>query len=159
LPQLEKNDPVGSYFLRHCVAGKSVYSAPMESYVVDEEVTSSMMGYVAQFYEDLRRAANNLAAVVLVTRMQHWISKFVKKIPDQPKPPKSDKTARLVGELLSLNKYLGEGSVPVTFFSDLINVRDSVIHGDSRAAWEFPANSLRRVPERYTNSWGMLNSR
>lgn len=27
-----KNDPVGSYFLRHCVAGKAVYSAPMESY-------------------------------------------------------------------------------------------------------------------------------
>src|ERR1700704_1934242 len=27
-----KNDPVGSYFLRHCTGGKAIYSAPMESY-------------------------------------------------------------------------------------------------------------------------------
>jgi integrase len=26
------NDPVGSYFLRHCAGGKAIYSAPMESY-------------------------------------------------------------------------------------------------------------------------------
>src|SRR6202163_4682326 len=120
---------------------------------LNEEMARSMIGAVEQFYEDLRGAANNLAAVGLVTRLQHWISEFVKEISVQPKPPKGDITPMLVRDLYSLNEYLGEGPISVTFFWDLVNVRDSVIHADSKAEWKFRAE-LRRVAERYTNSWG-----
>jgi len=107
----------------------------------------------------LQRAANNLAVVGLVTRLQHWIIKFVKlseskKLP-KPKKPKRKKPG-LVSNLALLNGQLGKGPVSVRFFWRLVNVRDSVIHGDSRAEWEFPRNKLRGVAKRYLNSWGYV---
>ena len=115
---------------------------------------SSMLSHVQQFYEELRRAANNLAIVGLVTRFQHWISKYVAKMPVQPNPSRTERSSRLIKDLRILNDRLGEGPIRLKFFSDLEDVRDSVIHGDSRAEWKFPPNRVRHLADRYTNSWG-----
>jgi hypothetical protein len=100
------------------------------------------------FYEDLRRAANNLATVALVTRIQHWITRFAKKVPGRRKLEGS----RLVSELIQLTEYLGDGPIPVAYFAELVNVRDSVIHGDSKAEWEHRSEQ-RRVAPMYTNAY------
>lgn len=119
---------------------------------LEYEAMRSIEVHVGTSHEDLRRAATNLAMVGIVTRLHHWVSRFVRRMPSRPKPPKSKKP-NLVKELELLNGQLGEGPVPVRFFWDLVNVRDSVIHGDSRAEWK-DRNELRHVDARYTNSRG-----
>jgi hypothetical protein len=116
----------------------------------DHEAMLSQVGFVHTFYGDLRRAAHNLAAVALVARLDHWVIRLVEELPggtnlDRP---------TLVKRLELLNQRLGSGPVPVSFFSDLVTARDSVIHADSRAEWEYPAGSRRRVVGRYTNDYG-----
>jgi hypothetical protein len=127
----------------------------------DNEALSSEMRHVTHFHDDLRRVANNLAVVGLVTRLQHWIIKLVRQLHDEsklpkPKKPKSrkpvSKKPELAIKLELLNERLGEGPVPIKFFCDLENVRDSVIHGDSKAEWK-DRNGTRRVEKRYTNPY------
>jgi hypothetical protein len=119
---------------------------------LNEEMMHSMLSHVQQFYEDLRTAANNLAVVGLITRLQHWVSTFVRDLPGQPRPRKAERTRGLIVELRSLCDFLGQGPVPLEFFADLVNVRDSVIHGDSKAEWESPPNNQRCVAACYVNS-------
>ena len=45
----------------------------------DSEVASSVICHVRNGYNELRKAANRLAWVGLVTRLQHWIARFVKQ--------------------------------------------------------------------------------
>jgi hypothetical protein len=116
----------------------------------DPGAVRSLQSWLQGQYDDLRRAANNLAAVALATRMQHWISRLAKKTPG--KPIRGD--SKLVSELNHLNTYLGEGPVPVAFFADLVNVRDSVIHGDSKAEWDDHRGIRRRVGDCYRNTYG-----
>jgi hypothetical protein len=63
----------------------------------------------------------------------------------------------LVRQLGDLNKYLGVGPEPVEFFAALVDVRDSVIHADSRAQWEYEKRDsveLRQVEKRYVRETG-----
>jgi hypothetical protein len=115
----------------------------------DPEVEREIGNQIQSFYDALRRATNNQAAVALVTRMQHWISSFVTKLPGKPTHDES----RLVSELNHLNQTFGDSPVPINFFSDLVNVRDSVIHGDSKAKWRHGRLS-RRVADCYSNDYG-----
>jgi hypothetical protein len=101
----------------------------------DDEWARSIGSQIQNSYDDFRRAANNQAAVALVTRVQHWIARFAKRVPVAPKS--KSKGSLLVSDLGHLNVFLGEGPVPVSFFAELVNVRDSVIHGDSKAEWDF----------------------
>jgi hypothetical protein len=84
----------------------------------DNEALSSEMRHVTHFHDDLRRVANNLAVVGLVTRLQHWIIKLVRQLHDEsklpkPKKPKSrkpvSKKPELAIKLELLNERLGEG--------------------------------------------------
>jgi hypothetical protein len=105
------------------------------------------MAYIEVFHKALRRSANNLAIVALVTRLDHWIRILRRRIPEE-------KEGSLVNCLRLLNKYLGgDGPVPVKFFEELVTIRDSVIHNDSKTEWIY-RDTLRRVAECYSNYFG-----
>jgi hypothetical protein len=97
------------------------------------------------YSDELRRAANSLALVGLVTRLHHWVSLFVEEL--------TNKHARDKGlgtNLKTLNKRTGEGPIPIGFFQELATVRNSIIHADSKIAWTYNGDE-KRVAERYVN--------
>jgi hypothetical protein len=118
----------------------------------DSQVALSAISHVQNGYEELRGAANRLALVGLVTRLQHWIARFIKE-----QGLKSGKVheSLLISQLDALNRSLGDGPVPLSYFEDLVNVRDSIIHADSRAEWKH-RGANRRVADHYRNPWGEI---
>ncbi len=118
--------------------------------VEDFETQNSITNHLHNFYDDLRRAARRLALVELVTRLQHWIRRLVKELKLKPDKVYESQLANLFD---ALNKALGIGPVPIAFFEDLVRVRDSVIHADSKAEWEHNGKA-RRVADEYRNAYG-----
>jgi len=116
----------------------------------DYEIVRSITGPVQNFYDDLRIAAGRLAVVGLVTRFQHWITRFVQR---RKLGLEKGEKPRLVKQLNALNEDLGMGPVSVEVFENLVGVRDSVIHGDSRAEWEHNGR-VRKVADEYRNAYG-----
>jgi len=116
----------------------------------DSQVALSAISHVQNGYEELRRAANRLALVGLVTRLQHWIARFIKE-----QGLKSGKVheSLLINQFDVLNTSLGDGPVPLSYFEDLVNLRDSIIHADSRAEWKYRGAS-RQVADHHRNPWG-----
>jgi len=118
------------------------------SFSRDHEAMSSEVSHVGIFYDELRQAANRLALVGLVTRLQHWIGKYVTRC-----DIKGMKTsAPLIVQLEALNGSLGTGPVPVAYFEELVNVRDSIIHADSKAEWKY--KRARAVASCHRNTCG-----
>jgi hypothetical protein len=118
----------------------------------DPDIASSMQWSVQNFYDRLRVASNNQAAVALVTLLQHWVGKFGKILPKTNRPQKRQpkkSRSRMLSDINRLNKHVGPGPVPVAFFAELENVRDSVIHADSNVEWDF--RGPRRVADCYAN--------
>jgi hypothetical protein len=103
------------------------------------------------FYDGMRKAATHLAIVGLVTRLQHWIERFVRL-----KQLQLTKKKKLVAHIEALNSALGEGPVPITFFEDLVMARDSIIHGDSKAQWPDSRTGTRRVVAKHYQNGGDL---
>ncbi len=115
--------------------------------------------------DELRRAANGLALVGLVTRLHHWVSVFVEQLPNQsakleglPKQRAKEEGVRvvplLVKNLTALNAELvrtESDPVPIDFFDDLVTVRDSIIHADSKSEWTYRGKK-KQVAERYVNT-------
>lgn len=105
------------------------------------------------YSDELRRAANNLALVGLVTRLHHWLSIFVEELTN-----KNARDNSLVKNLTRLNERIGEGPISIGFFENLVTVRDSIIHADTKIEWEFSGKKTgkktgkkRRVVDRYAN--------
>ena len=115
----------------------------------DYETVRSITGHLQNFYEDLRQAANRLALVGLVTRLQHWTDRFVIQT-----KVKSERVydSLLANEIAALNKFLGVGPIPEMFFQDLVTARDSIIHADSKAEWLYHG-SLRKVADHHRNGF------
>lgn len=107
----------------------------------EESVDYDMPG----FFEDLRAAANNLAVVALIIRLDHWLRKCAATLKIQG--------GNIMEMLKRLNQRLDDGPVPIAFFQDLVNVRDCVVHGDSKATW---SNRDQRVSRRYVNDYGRV---
>jgi len=108
----------------------------------DHDLVESQISLQQGFYDEMLKAANHLAVVGLVTRLQHWIAEFARA--------RQLRISTLCKNLGALNDSLGEvGPVPVLFFEGLVTARDSVIHADSKAEWEY--NGPRRVPRAYQN--------
>jgi len=95
---------------------------------------------------DLRRAANALALVGLVTRLNHWVSIFVEEITNE-----TAKNRGLVTNLKRLNDQTGSGPVSIEFFDNLVTVRDSIVHADSQIEWTHQGRK-RQVSEQYANT-------
>lgn len=112
----------------------------------DPEIMGSQIRHARQFHEDLKHAANHSALVTLVTRLEHWTRRFVKKAKlktEKSRPP-------VIRDMEALNKLLGDAPVPVKFFEELVTARDSVIHADSHAEWGYKGK--RRVADKYINA-------
>jgi len=95
------------------------------------------------FCDDLRRSLRSLPLVGIVTRFGHWISRLALQI-----SPSNTRETGLVTKLGSLKGRFGEGPVKHEFFSDLITVRDAIIHNDSIAGWVYKGKT-RQVADRY----------
>jgi hypothetical protein len=115
----------------------------------DNEVLCSAISHVTGEFEELRQAALQLALVGVITRLQHWVALFTKRVPE--KYTKSS-ASLLVSQLAFLNKSLGCGPESASFFEEVVCVRDSIIHADSQAAWKHGDD--RHVADRYRNLRG-----
>ena len=91
-------------------------------------------------------AETNLALVGLVTRLQHWLSILVEELTKKPARDKS-----LFKNLAALEEETGEGPIPISFFQGLCEVRDSIIHADSKTTWTFQAKE-KKVADCYANA-------
>ena len=98
------------------------------------------------YSDELRRAANNLALVALITRLHHWVGIFVEEVTN-----KSARENSLLKNLKTLNASTGEGPISLVFFEELVAVRDSIIHADTKIEWEF-LGKKRRVASQYSNA-------
>jgi hypothetical protein len=118
----------------------------------DRDVVDSLIRDHEVFCDDLRKAANHLAAVGLVARLQHCVEALVKK-PGVDRPAKTPRSSKLCGDLEKLNASLGDGPIPVEFFDQLVTARDSIIHNDSKATWQFKG-AQREIANCYRNFAG-----
>ena len=115
----------------------------------DLETASSHVAWERQVYDDMRAAARHLAVVGLVTRLQHWIEKFVRS---KKLTPKKSKEPTLCKHVTALNDFLGlEPPISVEFFRELVTVRDSVVHANSQVEWSFDGKA-RKVADCYQSS-------
>ena len=131
-----------------------------EGFTSDEwEVEQAVSSHASQFYGELRNAALCLAMVALVTRLQHWTGCFTKgSNPVRAKGKSKVKGAKLakksnsqlINQLRALDQSLGAGPVSITSFEKLVNVRDSVIHHDSKARWNY-GREEKTVDSSYCN--------
>ncbi|HET6840127.1 MAG TPA: hypothetical protein VFK06_00315 [Candidatus Angelobacter sp.] len=103
--------------------------------------------YQQTYFDDLRTAANNLAIVALVTRIDHWVTRYSLKIGMGKKGSTIDKVERL-------NERFKGSPVPIKFFKDLVDSRDSVIHGNSKSEWEYRV--MRKISNEHKNFFGEL---
>lgn len=120
----------------------------------DKEIIASEVSRAQFYYEDLRRAANHMALVSLVTRLEHWTRKFVKQLPPNTELTANKRKPYIVRAMEALNTHLGRPPVDVQFFEDLVTARNAVVHHDSTTEWDF--NGRRSVAARY-NDCGDLN--
>jgi hypothetical protein len=106
-----------------------------EFHLESHEVIYSIKGQLQNTYDDFRRAARLLALVGLVTRLQHWISRFAQRRKLTSVKQSKPREPKLVTQLNALNRDLGDGPVSVDFFEKIVTLRDAVIHGDSQMEW------------------------
>jgi hypothetical protein len=116
-----------------------------EDYDDDDEVNERAQLRIDVCYDELERAAHNLALVGLVTRLQHWIAAFAERLGEKDAKDKALKT-----NLRFLNDKLGEGPVSISFFKDLATIRNSIVHADSKAEWSYN-NKKQSIPREYTD--------
>jgi hypothetical protein len=114
------------------------------------ETVSSMLGYLQNGYDERRQKSRLSAVVIVVTRLDHWISRFAGNL--KVKPTRGNKNG-LANLIEALNNALSDGPVPVKFFEDLAELRHSVVHADSRTEWDFKGQR-RRVADCYRNACG-----
>jgi len=117
----------------------------------DWDFVNPEIRHAETFYEGLRRSANRLAVVGLVTRLQHWTSRFAKRA--KIGKPARIHQSQLLNQMEALNKLLGHQIVAVTFFRELVDVRDSVVHANSQAEWEYPEGCNRQVAQHHRSPW------
>lgn len=100
---------------------------------------------IRAYSDGLKKAANNLALVSLITRLHHWLSIFVEELTNENARDKS-----VINNIRILNHRIGKAPIPDEFFQDLVAVRDSIVHADTKIEWEF-SGKKRRVADRYAN--------
>jgi hypothetical protein len=115
---------------------------------VDHEVYLERLSQCRWAFDGYRQAANQLALVGIVTRLKHRIRDLAEK-------QRNSVEKSLRKQLSFLNGKLGDGPVPLEYFDDLINVRDSIVHADSNAEWQHDQRS-RKVAPRYRNAYGKV---
>lgn len=105
----------------------------------DYEVLSAALSGTRRNFDDFREAASRLALVGAVTRFGHWLEKLAKKLPAR--------SSAITDNLKALEKAVGRGPKSASYFKQLVEVRDSIIHANAAATWTY--NGERSVAARY----------
>jgi len=113
----------------------------------DEATQQSFISWIQGQHENLRTAAIHLALVGLVTRFHHWLVTLANSLRDD-----TDKTfdKSVQQEMHFLNNNFKSSPHQPRDFAKWIDVRDSVIHADSQAAWQHEGK-LRGVESQFTH--------
>ena len=127
-----------------------------EKEMVESTLDPDEASYERTYFTDLRTAANNLAIVAVVTRLDHWVASLCKRLKLREDKPKKTES-RIIKRMEVLNEKLGDGPLVLSIFEALVTARDSVIHGDSRTNWEFNSET-RWVDEKYWNGENLVVS-
>ncbi len=114
---------------------------------VTNENQRGVVTWIKGQHDELRRAANNLALVGLVTRFHHWLTYLANRRRDD-KDQKFDRS--VVKELRFLNSKFKNAPIKPSVFKKLVAVRDSIIHANSRASWKHNGRS-RQVDPKFTH--------
>src|SRR5271156_2174114 len=100
----------------------------------DEENQQSFISWIQGQHDLLRTAAVHLALVGLVTRYHHWLITIANCL-RAGKDKTFDKSA--IQEMHFLNDHFKPSPHQPKDFTKWVTARDSIIHADSKAAWEF----------------------
>jgi hypothetical protein len=126
----------------HTLVMENISRIEQDAVATDDEPDLSEMH---AYSDELRKAANNLALVGLVTRFRHWVNLFLEEL---LKTGFVDQG--LQKNLEALEKRTGEGPTPISFFQELGTLRDSIIHAESKTAW-MRGDKTKQVAERYAD--------
>jgi len=120
---------------------------------LDYETLSSAQGRVWRQYEELESAANQLALVALLTRLDVWLNKLIADHPVEKSPTIDEKyTSSIAKKMARLAAPMVEATpIPIEYFADLATVRDSVIHHDARSTFDY--HGPHTVAERYRSAY------
>jgi hypothetical protein len=100
-------------------------------------------GWLGSKYDGLRRAAINLALVGVVTRFHHWLIYLANRIRET-----EDETfdKNVCQELEFLKSRFKKTKVKPSEFTKWMDVRDSIIHADSKATWRHGRGTRKLLP-------------
>jgi hypothetical protein len=113
----------------------------------------SVATWIAGQHDEYRRAAINLALVGLVTRFHHWLAYLANRIRGDANETFDRSVAQ---EMNFLNSHLKNSPHQPPDFKKWVDVRDSVIHADSRASWTHDGKP-RSIEPRFVISGDELN--
>lgn len=119
----------------------------------DAQVLGSALSHSQIFYADLRQAANRLALVGAVTRLGDRVAMLVRDTESNLLDKKTDTS--LISQLIHLDSMFKGGPDLGQYFKDLVDVRDSIIHANSKAEWHHKRE--RSIVDRYKNAYGSIN--
>ena len=129
----------------------------------DFEVLSEAVSHLRCNFEELRQASLQLAWVGVITRLQHWIARFATKDKDSsPKPSKNFNPGqsnhkknkhKKPKSLIDRLRHMNCDAELLSFFQKAVDVRDSIIHGDSRTN---RGNDRPLIAPCYRNAWGRV---
>lgn len=124
------------------IARKEVEEIADAENIEDPSHAGAERAWVISNADELRQEARSVAVVTLVTRFQHWLRVFVKKLTAKEPPNGVEPNLKI------LTKQFGNGPVPAEFFHELETVRDSIIHADSNVEW-MRGNEQRSISLKY----------
>jgi hypothetical protein len=124
------------------IVGAKAESAGLTE-VEDIEGVDAWISHERAFYHSLQVAARNLTLIAVMTRLTHWVGNYASRVPDC-------KARSLISKLEFLNKdFVEEPPHPIIFFSQLADLRDSLVHHDGEPEWVNYKGELRQVSEKY----------
>lgn len=115
----------------------------VEKFDTTDDGQRDLVAWIERQHDEFRRAANNLALVGLITRLHHWLCYLANLL-----RPKRTFDNSLAKEFRFLSQRFANSPVELSFFERLVDVRDSIIHADSKASWTFRGDA-RHVDPKY----------
>ena len=103
--------------------------------------------WIERQHDEFRKAANNLALVGLVARFHHWLIHLANRLRDD-KNRTFDRN--VVQELGFLDSMFRDAPKRQPVFAKLVDVRDSIIHADSKESWAYNGHP-RQIDPRFVH--------
>jgi hypothetical protein len=112
-----------------------------------EENRRGIATWIESKHDEFRRAANNLALVGLVTRFHHWLTYLANLVRED-----GDKSFHqsVIQELTFLDSQFKNAPIKQSDFKRLVDVRDSIIHANSKASWKHGVRT-RQIDPKFTH--------